>query len=497
MAFKIPSLSETRDFVIATFKALFPDRNVGTLRSYHARRLTVLSAATTQLHKHVDSVQRDVMPDTAGDDGPIDRWGGINGTGTRKAATPARKASSGRVRGTVATAVPVDRELVHSSSGLRFKIANATTVGTAGYIDADIAAIDTGAKTRLAAGETLDFVSTPVGLETSVVLVKALDEDGFDQEQYGPYRKRVLDTFGLPAAGGNQADFVRWALEVTGIAQAFAYPNRGGIGTTDVVGLHTGSGSARILTAAEAATLLAYLKTKAPSSSAGVPGALRVLTAIADPRTVEILITPNGDPVYAFDWDDTAGALTITAYNATTREVTLSAPLPSSMKAGHRVVLKGVATVQDGKEFVIESLSAADKLILQTAPTVAPLNTDLMYSGGPLVTPIRDALVAHMNGEDVYAGKGGTPYPASSLDSTVGLEVLAAGVGPANPGGVYGTWSGGLLRSVLGKIAIYKAGVRNYSIPTPAADYEATDYAYPNDIQIGLITPSVVIVRRG
>lgn len=496
MAFKIPTLSETRDFVIAAFKALFPDRNVGTPRSYHARRLTVLATATTQLHKHVDSVQRDVMPDTAGDDGPIDRWGSINGTGARKAATPARKSGAGRVKGTAATSVPVDSELIHQSSGLKFKIATGTTVAGAGYVDADIVGISTGAQTRLAAGETLEFTATPAGLETAVVLVKALDEDGYDAEQYGAYRKRVLDVFGLPTAGGNQADFVRWILEVAGMSQGFAYPNRAGLGTVDVVGLHTGGASSRIPTAAELAALLAYLRTKAPATIAGTVGgvgALRALTPVANPTNVEILITPDGDPANAFDW--TGGPLTVTAYVAGTRSVTCGGGLPSSLKAGHRVIPKGVATIQSGAQFIVESITSSTTFVLQTAPTVDLANTDLIYSGGPLVDPIRNAIVAHMNGEDVYAGKSGTPYPASSLASTVGLEVLAEGLGPANLAGAYGTWNGSLLRSVLGKLAIYKDGVRNYSISLPVADVDPTEYAAPLDYQIGLITPNIVIVR--
>jgi hypothetical protein len=493
MSYKIPSLSETREFLVALFKGMFPDRNSGALRAYHVKRLTVVAGAATQIHAHVKSAQDDVMPDTAGDGAPVERWGNINGTGTRKGATAARKSAAGRVRGSLASVAPSGATLLHDASGNTYALNQQVTIPAALYYDADIIAISKGADTRLLVGEVLEFVNVIPGIETQVVLQKGLDEDGFDEEQYGAYRKRMLDTFGEPTAGGNNADYKKWALELTGVDQAFCYANRAGVGTIDVVGLHTGTGSARILTTGEAAALLTYLKTKAPSSVAGIPGALRVLTAIADPQIVEVLIAPNGDAVFAFDWS--GAPLTITAYNAGTREVTFSTNLPSSMKAGHRVVIKGIASVQDGKEIVIEALSAVNKIILQDAPIVAPVNTDLIYSGGPLVTPIRAAILAHINGEDVYAGKQGTPYPASSLASTVGLEVLAEGIGPANPAGVYGTWTGGLLRAALGKIAIYKAGVRNYSIALPVADYEATDYTYPNDIQIGLVTASRVLVR--
>jgi len=496
MAFQIPTLSATREFLSALFKALFPDRNVGSPRSYHARRLTVLAAATTQIHKHVDSVQKDVMPDTAGDDGPIDRWGGIVGT-ARKGATPARKSAAGRVRGNLIGATAnVGEELVHEESSLRFQLASVATLPAGLYVDVDIVAVDTGSATRLVAGETLKFVNAIANIETDVVLQLDLDEDGYDEEQFGAYRGRVLDTFSKPTAGGTQSDYVRWALEVEGVAFAYAYPNRAGLGTVDVVGLHTGTGTARILTSGEVTELLTALRDLAPAPIAATPGSLRVLTAVSDSQSAEVLITANGEAAYAFDWSDSTPP-TVLAWTAGTRELQFSGgALPATLKAGHRIVLKGVASTQDGREYKVEALSAVDKVILETAPTNAPAATDLIYSGGPLVSPIRDAIIAHMNGEIVYAGKNGVPLAESDLTSTIGLEVLAEGIGPANPAGVYGTWSGGLIRAVLGKIAMYKAGVRNYSITTPAADYEATDYAVPNDLQIGLIVPNAVIVRK-
>ncbi len=497
MAFRIPSLSETRDFVIAVGKAVFPDRNYGNLRSYLARRATFLSAAVSQLHAHIAGVQDDVMPDTASDDGPIDRWGSIVGV-DRKVATPARKAAAGRVYGTPATAVEAGEELVHQASGLRYQIATSTTVGGSEYVDADIVAIDTGSQTKIEAGEVLEFVSTPAGLQTAVVLQADLNEDGYDDEAFGAYRKRVLATFSDPTAGGTQADYVAWMLEIEAVAAAFCYPNRAGLGTVDVVALHTGSGAARELDAGDQEEVLDYIGERAPSQIAGVGGSLRHLDVDLDEQDVEIVLEPNGEAANAFDW--TGGPLTVATWTAGTRTLEFTADRPASMKAGHRICLKGIASDQDGTEYTIEALGGADdEIILEESPTVAPVATDLVYSGGPLVTPIRDAIVAHMNGEDVYAGRNRIPRTQGQLDadgeSVVGLEVLAEGIGPANPEGTYGSWNGSLLRSLLYQIAMYKAGVRNVTIPTPAADVDAEDFEFPNDEQIGLIVPGAVLVR--
>lgn len=492
-------MSQTREFLVALFKAVLPDRNVGTTRSAHYRRLTVTAAATTQIHKHVESVRNDVMPNRADDTG-ITEWGEEVKGIPRKTATPARKSAAGRVRGLNTATADAGEQLIHESSGLLFTMnTNVLIPGAApnNYVDADIVAIDTGSATKLKAGEVLKFVNSIPNIETNVVLVKDLDEDGFDREQFGSYRSRVLASFSGRTAGGTQDDFVAWAKEVPGVDYAFAYPNRAGNGTVDVVGLHVGSGSARIMTGGENATLLAHLKTKVPATLGGIGGALRVLTVIADPRAVEILVTPNGEGVYAFDFDDTV-PVTITAWNAGTRTATLSA-MPITLKAGHRIVVKGVASVQDGRQYKVEAITGALTIKLETSPTNAFANTDIVYSGGPLVEPIRNAVVGHLNGETVYAGRGGIPLAASSPDlaTTVGVEILAEGIGPANPSGKYGPWNGALLRNIVGKIVAYKTGVRNYSVALPVADVEATDYTFPLDTQIGMVTASSVIVRRG
>lgn len=496
MPYAIPALSEMKAILVAVGRSLFPDRNYTSPRSYHSKRAGFFAAAATQIGYQIAKLFADNMPDTASDGvngqpGAIDRWGGIKNV-IRKDATVASKPAAARVRGTPGTAVTVGQQLKHKSSGLLFQIATTTAVGGSGYVDADIASISKGSAARLDALTVLEFVTTPPFLETQVVLQKDIDQGGFDREGFGSYRGRVLDAFANPQSGGNKTDYVAWGEQLAGITSAYSFPNRAGIGTIDIVGLKSGTGAARVLSAGELAALIAYLQGLAPAPIAAQYGPLRGLSIVLDPQPVEIVLTPNGESAYAFDW--TGGPLAVVGWTPATLALQVTA-LPSGMKAGHHISLKGVATAQDGREYRIAALSGVDTMILETAPTVAPAATDLVYSGGPLVTPVRDAILAHGNGEIVYAGKRATPAPESSLESVVGLEVLADGIGPANPAGVYGTWAGGIYLATLGKIAIYKAGVRNYQIVAPAADYEATDDAFPNDAQIHLIYFSSVLVR--
>jgi uncharacterized phage protein gp47/JayE len=512
MPFPIPSLAETRDFVVALGKALFPNLNFGSLRSYHGKWSTYLSGAVTQLHLHADSAQRDLHPLTAGDGKPINDWGSAFGV-ERKSATPARKAQAGRVRGNAGATVAPGTQLKNPQTGLLFQIANATTVtipGVSGvdpdsFFDADIAAVDVGSQTRLEAGEELNFLTTPPGLEGGVTLQLDLDEDGFDDQQFGSYRAEVLATMSTTPSGGNAFDFAGWVVAaVPAVAKGYSFPNRQGRGTIDVAGFYSATGSARSLTLTDRDAVAAYIRTKAPFQVAGTGGGLRILSTVADPQRVELLVTTTGVPAFAFDWSGAAAVLT---YNATTRELRFSAPLPASLRAGHRIILVGSVggsgvSAQDGREYRIESISGADKVILEVTPPTPPAATDLIYPGGPLVTPIRDAIVAHMNGEVVYAGRGPTPIPESATapvnpngQSIVGLDVLAEGIGPANPGGIYGAWAGGIVLATLFQIATFKAGVRNIAIVSPATDYEALDDQFPNSDQIHFVTPGVVIIR--
>lgn len=515
MPYDAPSIADMRDFAVALGTALFPELNFGSRRSYHGKFSTLYAGAITELSFHFDSAQRDLHPLTAGEGKPINDWANTVGV-VPKGATPARKASAGRVRGNAGATAVSGTQLQHPSSGLMFAIANATTVtipGVAGvdpdsFFDADIVGIDVGSQTRLEAGEELEFVGgAPAGLESRVVLQLALDEDGFDAEQFGSLRARFLRTFSETPSGGSAPDFATWAEQsLATVRKAYSYPNRAGRGTIDIAAFYAGTGSARSLSTQDRDAVRAYVQTKAPFHVAGEGGGLRVLQTVADPQRVELQIVANGVRAYLFDWADATPPL-VDSWNPATRELVFDGPLPASMRAGHRIIPIGTVTgsgvdAQDGRQYRIESISGSDSVILETAPPTALAATDLLYSGGPLVDPIRASILEYMNGGTVYAGRGRTPIPESSAAPTVptgpsvfGLDILAEGIGPANPDGLYGSWSGDLLQSTLYQIAMYKAGVRNVTIVSPAADYSPPVDEFPADFQVHYVTPSVVLIR--
>jgi uncharacterized phage protein gp47/JayE len=508
VAYKVPTLEEMLAFLVALFKGLFPDRAIGSRFTPAWKLMKVIAGAITDVHANVATGLDNVMPDKARKEF-LDRWIGIvqpGGIATRKGATPARRAKAGRVTGAVGATTVVGDQLIHRASGLLFQVNSNGTIPAAGYVDVDIVAIDTGSKTRLEAGEILEYLTTPPGISTQVELQLALTDDGYDQEQDGAARNRLLDAMSSPSSGGNQADYVGWALAQPGIAHAFCYPNRAGLGTVDIAALHAGNGTARKLNAGEIATLQAALAQLVPATVGGSGGGLRVLTTVEETANVELTITPDGTPAYAFDWDDSS-APTVLSWTAATRTLQFAGGArPGTLQAGHRLCIKGVASQQDSAPLVVESLSGPDSVVLQTVPKkpdgtdATPTSTDIVYAGGPMTAIIRDAIIAHINGDILYAGPSG-PLPGQTAESsgvsTSDLQVLASGVGTSNPAGIYGTWAGALTRATLAKIAMYTRGVRNQAVIVPAADQDSTDYAFPNDSQIGFLVPGYVLVRRG
>lgn len=503
--FDQPSLDETRRIIIALGKALFPELNFDSRRSYHGRRATLIAGAATQLAFHIDSAQQDLHPLTARDGKPINDWGNAVRV-VRKGATAARKSAAARIRGAAGATVTSGEQLVHDETGLLFQIdQNVTIPGIFGvdppsFFDADIAGVDTGSQTRLEANSNVTFLNPPLGIEPIVVIQIDLDEDGFDEEAFGSYRARFLRTFSETPSGGNAEDFVTWARTLPFVASAYPYPNRNGRGTIDVVAFYAASGSSRSLTSDDRDAVKAYIQTQAPFQISGAGGGLRVLLTVPDEQRVEIRLTPNGVPAFDFDWSD-AGPPEVAGWTLATRELQFDAALPASLRAGHRLTLDG--TGQDGREFKIESISGSDTVILEKAPAVDPAVGTKIYSGGPLVTPVRDAIVAHLNGEAVYAGRGLTPIPESktgisnpAAQSIIGLDILAEGIGSSNPAGLYGRWAGGIQLGTIFKLATYKAGVRNAVIVTPVADYEPLDDPFPTSDQIHYVVPGAIIVRK-
>jgi uncharacterized phage protein gp47/JayE len=466
-SFQTPTFEESAAFIVASFARLFPEDDTSAT-SFNFLWCLLLAAALTDAHAHLDAVETDLLPDTAGG-AELERWAAIRGV-TKKGATPARKADALLIVGTPATIIPAGTALRHNPTGMLFEISALATVEAGGTVLADVAAINSdagsGAATRLNAGEILTFTTPIANVEEQAELQLDLDEDGEDAESDGALRLRVLSRFSDPPLGGAQVDYEQWALEETGIAAAYAYPLRGGLGTVDVAALHAGTGAARILTEPERADLQAKIDAKRPVSVK----AFRVLTVLAEETDIEVTYKHDGSAENAPDWDDSTPP-TVLAWEpgAVARKLQFAGGArPATMQVGDRIIIKRADGTGTGKERVVESFDGVDAVILEAdALGDIPAAADTVYSGGPLVELQRQA-----------------------------IQELVNSLGTANPdSNRYGTWEGSLRLGKLTGAAESVEGVLEATAIAPAATVHASDPAYPDDDEVGLIIAGRIIVR--
>ncbi len=458
MPFQLPTFEELRDLLIAAMSGRIVDANINKRGDVH-KRLSVVALGILDNHFHIQQVGLDVLPDTAEGD-QLTRHMTIYGL-ERKGASGSSGAAALRVFGDVAAVVPASEPMTHLPSGLRFETRSGGVIPAGGFLDVDIAADPSvGELTNLEVDQEVTFDSVPLNLKATARIIVELT-NGQDDERDDDGRDRLLNRIGEPAAGGNRNDWEQFALEAaTFVDTAYVYPNRNGLGAVDLAALKAGTGAARLLDAGERAIVLAFVDTVRPVSAIA-----RMLETVEAETDVEILIEPEADPTFAFDWND-ATPPTVLSWVAATRTLTFNAVRPIDMTVGHRLVIDTAGS--DGAQRVIEALSGASAVVLRDDLAVVPALNDPVYSGGPLTDPVRDNVIA-----------------------------LFDELGPSNPDSVkYGPWEGNLRISTLFERVQTTDGVLDSQILDPVANVEAVDFTFPDDDKVELLTPGKILIRR-
>jgi uncharacterized phage protein gp47/JayE len=476
MAITLPTLEEMTSLLVRDYKNRLPEDDVSRTTD-NWKRLRTLALGITSLHRHLQQIDRDMMPDKAARD-RLDRWGAIYGV-PRLPATPARGTDALRVTGTPGAAIALGLTLT-DSAGLRYATNEGTTVGPDGYSDVDVIGVDTGAATRLSTGATLTFTSPPAGINSAASLVADMNVDGQDAETDGKYRVRILEKIAQPEMGGNAQDFRSWARQYEGafrVDEAYVWPLRNGLGSVHLAALKAGSGSGRLLSAAEIAELQAYIDELRPVGYED----FKVITVTADPQDVHLTIVPLEDAAYAPDWDDSVG-LMVDDWVDSVRALRFDAPRPADMAVGDRLIYHRPGA-NNGAEYVIEAFDSTDGVILAAKPVqgVSELGSALtwptignqIYSGGPLIAPARQKILDFMNAM-------GPARPDSAQANTDFSE-----------GGSY--WEGTLRRAKLASLASSVPGVNDTTVITPAANYAPANESPL--ASVGLVVPRQVLVR--
>jgi uncharacterized phage protein gp47/JayE len=471
MPFSIPSFLATLDDLLADLQNRFPKADVSRL-SGHWKRMAVIAGGVMMLHRHLQVISRDIMPDTAAGTA-LERWLAIYGLEKLK-PTAAGKAKALRVTGAPG-AVYTQGDQLTTPDGLVYQVDESGTLPAAGYKDLDVLALSTGAATRKGVGTVLTFAAPAVGIDATATLVLALDVNGTDVEQEGAARQRLLDTIAQPNLGGAANDFRQWARQLDFVSEAYVYPLRAGNGSVHLAALKSGHGANRLLTTDEIEELQAYVDGKRPVGYGG----FKVLTVVTQDQDVEELITEEDDPAYAFHWPDNP-APTVVAYTAGTRTLQLSTR-PDTLSIGDRLFWRSAAPpLHDGSEVVVEDLSGADSVVLK-APAVGdydwtatpPVAGDVVYSGGPLVTSVRNAIVGYM--DNLGPGRVDT---GSLADFSYGSSY----------------WEGTLRRAKLHNLSQKQKGVLDSKVLEPPENVSPTNLAPASTVSV--LVPRVIIVRK-
>lgn len=223
--------------------------------SDHFVRASAVAAAVESLHQHIWWLARQHFPDTADTD-YLERQASLYGLARKPAAT-----AIGTVTLTGTPATPVSAGLqLQAANGQQYEVTENGAIGGGGTVDVAAWALLAGPAGNLTPAEPLTIVVPVAGIASAAV---ATMDGGDVAEEDASLRARLLERMRNAPAGGNAADYIRWASEVAGVGRAWCFGGRRGLGTVDVVIMAPdGLPSSGLLEAVEA-----YLEERRPVTS--------------------------------------------------------------------------------------------------------------------------------------------------------------------------------------------------------------------------------------
>lgn len=410
---------------------------------------SALAVLLEGLEAQAESVERDILPDQASPEA-LARHGDVDGVARRLGARAVHVVTlTGPVAGTFP--IPTGTQMAFSD-GTLYNVDSGSVTFPAGPLPAtvDVTAVDAGAAGTRAAGATLTFVATPVGINSTGTVTGAPTTPGTDQESLADWASRIIARRQERPASGNRADWQAWVESYTGttVARAFVYPllappaSFPGAGTPEtpgcvtVVAVGPAQGDStvkrRIVPVDDGSTrtpgaaltrIRDYIE--GDRTAAGVETTtgtqLRPVTMLAANAAVEAISESSQNVVLsctmteanAFPW---TGALTIVSSTATSLVVSGD----HTDKAGLRaLVLPTTGTAVRGTTIAIT---------LDAAPVFGGVNTTFDQTASPCGTPTGSVYPAPANWEtirtDVFAhfdglGPGDTTPPSRWPEESV------------------------------------------------------------------------------
>lgn len=225
MALQTPDFEALRQRYLQEVLNQAPQASVGS-DSDHFVRASGVAASIESIHQHLWWLSRQLFPSSA-DLEYLEQLAAERGL-ARKPAVVA--AGSLTITGTPGTPVSAAMQWQAPSGAVYELTANATVSG-GGTVAVAAWALVAGPEGNLAPATAMTAVAPVVGIASAVV---ATMEGGTVAELDDALRERLLELMRNAPAGGNAADYKRWALEVPGVSRAFVFGNRRALGTVDV-----------------------------------------------------------------------------------------------------------------------------------------------------------------------------------------------------------------------------------------------------------------------
>lgn len=232
MPWATPTLREVRSLVRDQIRGTLPGADA-TVPNSVLRVMSDAQGALCHLTlQYIDWLSLQLIPDTAETEW-LDRHGDIwlvnsDGTTGRKMAT----FSLGTIAatGTAGTIVPQATQFT-SGVGIEFESLEQVTLLADAATPIPVRALSPGAAGNLLPGSPMAPKLDIPGLD-NVVAVEL--NYGTDEENDDDLRMRVLNRIRQPPMGGDQNDYVQWALAVPGVTRAWCGPLEMGMGTVTV-----------------------------------------------------------------------------------------------------------------------------------------------------------------------------------------------------------------------------------------------------------------------
>jgi uncharacterized phage protein gp47/JayE len=204
----------------------------GFLRRAVLRVLAWVQAGLANLHYgYLDWISRQSTPFTSTGE-YLEGWAAMAPTPVLREAPTFASGPAAWTGAVVNTPLPAGT-MCSRADGTQYVTAADATVASGGTVAATVIAVVAGANGNTDSGTPLTL-GTVIGGIPSTGTATAAITGGADLELDGSLRTRMDESYGAPPHGGNQADYVTWALQVTGVTRAWCAPYIAGAGTVSV-----------------------------------------------------------------------------------------------------------------------------------------------------------------------------------------------------------------------------------------------------------------------